>query len=63
MFSNSLKENLITNWIENEENQSSTIFAISYKNSKLNFNDKNADSLQIENLQRLSTIKQYFSGC
>ena len=32
-------------------------------NNKLNFNDKNADSLQIENLQRLSTIKQYFSGC
>ncbi|CAF0889077.1 unnamed protein product [Rotaria sordida] len=57
---NLLKDNLITNWIENEndeKSQSSIDFDLLYKKSQINLNDQDEDSLQLENLQRLSTMK------
>lgn len=60
-LSNSIKRNLITNWILNEENdeenQSSIHFEILHKNSTSKSNDMDKDSLQIENFQYLSTMK------
>ncbi|CAF5058687.1 unnamed protein product, partial [Rotaria sp. Silwood1] len=52
--------NLITNWIENEddeESQSSIDLEIFYKKSQININDQDEDSLQLDNVQRLSTMK------
>lgn len=52
--SNFLKENLITNWIENEEQTHSSLSSSIHFNSE---NEEDKDSLQIENLQYLSTMK------
>lgn len=57
LFSNSLKENLITNWIENEENESFINVPLFYKHFQVESNDEDEDSLHIQDLQRLSTMK------
>lgn len=58
---NSFKEYLITNWIENdddhEENESLTNLNFFHKNCPLKTTNEDEDSLHIENLHRLSTMK------
>jgi hypothetical protein len=49
IFSNLFKKNLITNWIENEEESEFSIDS--------NLNEEDKDSLQLENLEYLSTMK------
>jgi hypothetical protein len=60
-FSNLLKENLITNWIENEgddeESDSSIDLNYFHKKCQIKQNNQDEDSLQIQNLQYLSTMK------
>jgi ribosomal protein S8 len=61
VLSNFLKENLITNWIENEgdDEQSESSIDLNYfhKNCQIKTTNQDEDSLHIENLQRLSTMK------
>jgi hypothetical protein len=56
-----LKDNLITNWIENEgdDEQSESSIDLNYfhKKCQIKTNEQDEDSLQIENLQYLSTMK------
>ena len=61
IFSNSFREYLITNWIENEgddeRNDSSMDVNIFHKNCQIKATNEDEDSLHIENLHRLSTMK------
>lgn len=64
---NFLNPNLVTNWINNKQNdsddddddesQSLKDLNFTYKNSLVEIQNQDQDSLQIENLQRLSTMK------
>ncbi|CAF0950933.1 unnamed protein product [Adineta steineri] len=61
-LSNLFKENLITNWIENEgddeESESSSIdWNIFHKKCQIKTTECDEDSLQLDNLQYLSTMK------
>jgi len=60
-FSNLLKSNLITNWIENEGDDEESDLSIDlnyfHNSCQIKINNQDEDSLQIENLQYLSTMK------
>ena len=60
-FPHFLKENLITNWIENEgddeQSELSDDLSLFHKKCQIKTNDQDEDSLKLENLQRLSTMK------
>ncbi|CAF1505524.1 unnamed protein product [Rotaria magnacalcarata] len=65
IFLNLLKDNLITNWVDNEskdddnDEQSQSLIEsdFMYKASQIKINNQDEDSLQLENFQRLSTMK------
>jgi hypothetical protein len=62
VLTNIFKENLITNWIENEgddelSQSSSTDLRLFHRKCQIKENDNDEDSLQLDNLQFLSTMK------